>query len=92
MSAAARSPGGAQNLVNPGRRGAWPNWQGNEIGRHDAPIDKPAYRLLNEPHGRIHFAGAHLSQTPGWQEGAVASAHRAVAAVAARVKTQARRV
>jgi len=76
----------------PYSRGAWPNWQGNEIGRHDAPIDKPAYRLLNEAHGRIHFAGAHLSQTPGWQEGAVASAHRAVAAIAARVKTQARRV
>ncbi|MDY0965706.1 MULTISPECIES: hypothetical protein [unclassified Sphingomonas] len=32
--------------------------------------------------GRTVFASAALSQTPGWQEGAVQSAHHAIAAIA----------
>ena len=49
-------------------------------------MDSPTYRLLNQPHGPVHFAGAHLSQTPGWQEGAVLSAHRTIAALASQVR------
>ena len=64
--------------------GPWPNWRasgGDENGHNDAP----AFRLLNQPHGRIYFSGAHLSQTPTWQEGAVNAAHRTIALLAQRV-------
>ena len=45
-----------------------------------------AYVLLNkEPKGRVYFSGAHLSQMPGWQEGAVLSAHRTIGFIANRV-------
>ena len=61
--------------------GPWPNWTpGKRPGEH-AATDTPAYRLLCQPEGRIVFAGAALSQTPGWQEGALQSAHAAVAAL-----------
>lgn len=66
--------------------GPWPDWYG-QAGQ-EGHMDSPAYRLLNQPHGPIHFAGAHLSQTPGWQEGAVLSAHRTIAALAAQVRAQ----
>ena len=54
---------------------------------HWAPTGPEAdsYRLLNQPDGRIYFSGAHLSQLPSWQEGAVAAAHRTVEMIAARV-------
>ena len=42
------------------------------------------FKLLNQPAGRVYFASANLSQMPGWQEGAVLSAHRAVEMLAAR--------
>lgn len=64
--------------------GPWPDWQG-QAGQ-EGHMDSPAYRLLNRPSGRVHFAGAHLSQTPGWQEGAVFSAHRTIAALADQVR------
>ena len=60
--------------------GPWPRWGG--LG---SAIDTPGFRLLNEPHGRVYFTGAHLSQMPGWQEGAVLSAHRTIALLAERV-------
>lgn len=55
--------------------GPWLHWNadGNDVA---------AYRRLLAPQGRIHLAGAHLSHLPSWQEGAVASAHRTVAAIA----------
>ena len=63
--------------------GPWPAWNGVRLNPlPDARIDKPGFRLLCEPCGRIAFASAALSQTPGWQEGAVQSAHAAVAAIA----------
>ena len=65
--------------------GPWPNWKasgGGDNGHNDAP----AYQLLNQPHGRIYFSGAHLSQTPTWQEGAVNAAHRTIGLLAERVK------
>jgi monoamine oxidase len=61
----------------PYNMGPWPNWEVAE-----GTNTKPAYMLLNQPHGRVHFCGAHLSQMPGWQEGAVYSAHRTIAALA----------
>ncbi|PZQ60614.1 MAG: hypothetical protein DI570_13955 [Phenylobacterium zucineum] len=63
--------------------GPWPAWGG--VGGQEGHLDDPAYRLLNEPHGRVHFCGAHLSQMPGWQEGAVLSAHRSLGQIASRV-------
>jgi monoamine oxidase len=63
--------------------GPWPAWEGQ--GGQEGHLDHPAYRLLNEPHGRVYFSGAHLSQMPGWQEGAVLSAHRTLGQIASRV-------
>jgi monoamine oxidase len=62
--------------------GPWPAYEGR--GGQEGHIDNPAYRLLNQPQGRVYFAGAHLSQMPGWQEGAVFSAHRTVGFIATR--------
>mgnify|MGYP000995222746 CR=1 FL=1 len=70
--------------------GAWPSWIGSDgVRNREGSIDSPAYRLLNEPHGRVHFMGAHLSQTPGWQEGAVYSAHRTLTALSKQVQANA---
>ena len=69
--------------------GPWPAWNGIPTGPQENPIDQPGYRLLNQPAGRVIFASAALSQTPGWQEGAVQSAHVAVAAIAAQVGARA---
>lgn len=67
--------------------GPWPAWNGVRDGPgQEGHIDTPAYRLLSEPAGRTVFASAALSQTPGWQEGAVQSAHSAVAALALQVR------
>lgn len=44
-----------------------------------------AFTLLNQPHGRVYFSGAHLSQLPSWQEGAVLAAHRTLADLVHRV-------
>jgi monoamine oxidase len=63
--------------------GPWPAWGGR--GGQEGHLDDPAYRLLNEPHGRVYFSGAHLSQMPGWQEGAVLSAQRTLGLIASRV-------
>ncbi len=60
--------------------GAWADW--SEEGR------KGAYATLLEPEGPIHLAGEHLSYLNGWQEGAVLSAHAAVAAIDARVRAR----
>jgi monoamine oxidase len=67
----------------PFNMGPWPNWKASGAG-DEGHNDVPAYRLLNQPHGRIHFPGAHLSQTPGCQIGVVLSAHRTIASLAER--------
>ena len=70
--------------------GPWPAWNGIATGPgQEGHIDKPAFRLLAQPAGRVVFASAALSQTPGWQEGAVQSAHAAVAALAGQVTARA---
>lgn len=58
--------------------GPWMHWK-------DTGSDADAYRLLNQPEGRIYFSGAHLSQLPSWQEGAVVAAHRTIELIANRV-------
>ncbi|MFZ6774855.1 flavin monoamine oxidase family protein [Undibacterium sp. SXout7W] len=60
--------------------GAWVHWA--------TPAEKE-YTRLNQPEGRVHFAGEYLSQIGAWQEGAALSAHHAVAAIANRVAAQA---
>jgi monoamine oxidase len=60
----------------------------------DSGSDANAYRLLNQPEGRVYFSGAHLSQLPTWQEGAVLAAHRTIELIASRagaVKSTAKR-
>ena len=59
--------------------GGWANWS-------DAQKDS-VYRGLHEADGAIYLAGEHLSNLTGWQEGAILSAHRAIAAIASRIKT-----
>jgi monoamine oxidase len=59
--------------------GPWIHW----------PEDGPqaaAFTLLNQPEGRVYFSGAHLSQLPSWQEGAVLAAHRTINELARRVQ------
>jgi len=69
--------------------GPWPDWNaGSANGRQEGHIDTPAYRFLQEPEGRVYFAGAALSQTPGWQEGGIQSAQRQVSALARRVASE----
>lgn len=58
--------------------GPWIHWT-------NSASDTDAYRLLNQPDGRIYFSGAHLSQLPSWQEGAVLAAHRTIEMIATRV-------
>lgn len=49
----------------------------------------PSYTLLNEPDGHVWFAGDYLSHIVGWQEGAILSAHRAIAGMTARAQAAA---
>jgi monoamine oxidase len=57
--------------------GPWIHWT-------DSGSDADAYWLLNQPEGRVYFSGAHLSQLPSWQEGAVLAAHRTIELIASR--------
>ncbi len=59
--------------------GPWIHWEGDGN-------DQAAYRLLNQPDGRVYFSGAHLSQLPSWQEGAVLAAHRTITELGRRVQ------
>ena len=60
----------------PHSAGAWCEW--SEAAKKDA------YRVLLEPDGPLYMAGEHLSNLPGWQEGAILSAHKATQAIAQR--------
>ncbi len=92
-------PGHGADLVNglavnwskiPYSLGPWPDWNaGSANGRQEGHIDTPEFRLLNGPDNRIYFASAALSQTPGWQEGGIQSAHKAVSAIVDRVRGEA---
>ncbi|QJD93849.1 flavin monoamine oxidase family protein [Duganella dendranthematis] len=56
--------------------GSWVHW---------ATPDEKEYTRLNQPEGRVHFAGEYLSQIGAWQEGAALSGHHAIAAIARRI-------
>ncbi|MFE3162231.1 flavin monoamine oxidase family protein [Streptomyces sp. NPDC059224] len=58
-----------------------------EAAWHDTPggPDDVRYKPLNEPTGRVYFAGDWLSHTDAWQHGAFSSARKAVTALHARV-------
>ncbi|WP_110945732.1 flavin monoamine oxidase family protein [Streptomyces avicenniae] len=47
--------------------------------------DAPVFAALNEPAGRVYFAGDHLSHAIAWQHGAFASARKVVTQLHARV-------
>jgi monoamine oxidase len=49
-----------------------------------------AYPVLLAGDGPFYFAGEHMSYVTAWQEGAVQSAHYAVAQIAERVKNERR--
>jgi monoamine oxidase len=70
--------------------GPWPDWKaGSANGHQEGHIDTEAFRMLQKPEGRVYFASAALSQTPGWQEGGIQSARTQVLALAARVTAEA---
>ncbi|KKI93301.1 amine oxidase [Bacillus sp. SA1-12] len=59
---------------------AWHKIKYNEGGwaEYSASDRKAYYPILNEPQGRIHLAGEHLSYLTGWMAGAFESARIAV--------------
>jgi monoamine oxidase len=61
----------------PFSRGAWCEWGEDE--------KRNAYPVLLQADGPFLFAGEHLSNLPGWQEGAMLSAYKAIEAISARV-------
>ncbi len=64
----------------PFSEGAWAEWTREQRAT--------VYATLNQPDGPFHLAGEHLSYITGWQEGAVLSAHHAIAAIGERVRTK----
>jgi monoamine oxidase len=58
--------------------GGWMLWPGRP---------SPEYTLLNEPAGRVYFAGDWLTYNVAWQAGAFESAQRAVTHIHQRVMT-----
>lgn len=67
--------------------GPWPDWNAGKAGiPHEGHIDNADFRALQEPVGRVYFAGAQLSQTPGWQEGGIHSAWSQIAKIADRTR------
>lgn len=82
-----------ENLANvyPGLKehhegGASYSWDSDPWAKGDYAYLKPGQSLTILPHvarpaGRIHFAGDHASSAPGWMQGAMESAIRAVGEV-----------
>jgi monoamine oxidase len=46
------------------------------------------YPILQQPTGRHYLIGDQISYHPGWQEGAVSSAHHALANLDRRVRAE----
>jgi monoamine oxidase len=65
----------------------WRQFPYQEAAWHDTPggPDDPRYKPLNQPSGRVYFAGDWLSYTDAWQHGAFTSARVAVTALHKRV-------
>ncbi len=90
-------PGHGSDLVNgivvnwhkvPYSLGPWPDFSDGKARGFEDPIDTPDFRRLLDPDGRVYFASAALSQTPGWQEGGIASARTQIAKLAARAAAE----
>ncbi|WP_428488407.1 flavin monoamine oxidase family protein [Rhodopila sp.] len=62
----------------PFNEGAWAEWTSEARAQ--------AYPVLLDGDGPFTFAGEHLSHITGWQEGAVVSAHYAIARITERIK------
>src|SRR5262249_25115079 len=65
-------------LKIPFSRGGWGEWTPETRKNH--------YPVLVKGDGPVLFAGEHMSYLPGWQEGAVRSAHFVMAEVGRRVQ------
>ena len=79
---------GYATMVKNGVSIAWPNVP-HSLGGWGEWTDEQrttSYRTLLAPDGAIYLAGEHLSYLPGWQEGAILSAHRAVEMIGKRVQ------
>jgi len=62
----------------PYSRGAWAEW---------SPAARQTYAMLQKGDGPVLFAGEHMSFINGWQEGALRSAHAAIAQPASKTAT-----
>jgi monoamine oxidase len=80
---------GYRSLVGKGASVAWPNVPFSEGAWCEWPDAERSvsYRVLVAGDGPFHFAGEHVSYVPGWQEGAVQSAHHAVDRIFSETKT-----
>jgi monoamine oxidase len=65
-------------IKTPFSEGGWVGWPTSGGER------VPAYDLLNQPEGNVHFAGDHLSYYIAWQAGAFDSARKVVMEIAER--------
>ncbi len=68
---------------------AWakvPNLEGCTFAWADDDVDRFCDRV-RDGDGRVYFAGDQVSHLPGWQEGAMQSALRAVSAISTRVRS-----
>jgi monoamine oxidase len=79
---------GYASLVRHGVSVAWPNIPFSEGGWCEWPDAerKASYAVLVSGEGPFYFAGEHTSYIPGWQEGAVQSAHYVVHQIAKRMR------
>lgn len=60
----------------PFQEGGWSDWDWTKKDQEDA------YNLLLKPDKRFHVVGDQVSYLPGWQEGAVLSAHHVIEQIA----------
>jgi monoamine oxidase len=74
---------GYSSLVSKGVSVAWPNIRFSEGGWCEWPDSErnDNYPILVAGEGPFYFAGEHVSYVPGWQEGAVQSAHYTVSRI-----------
>ncbi len=63
----------------PFARGGWAQWREDQREKE--------YKVLSKPDRNIYFAGEHMSWLPGWQEGAVLSAHAVASSIHERVQS-----
>jgi monoamine oxidase len=80
---------GYASLVGRGVSVAWPGIPFSEGGwcEWTDAERKDSYAVLVSGEGPFYFAGEHMSYIPGWQEGAVQSAHYAVHQITKQLRT-----